>query len=318
MLPSTWPCYSDEEIEKVSSILRSGKVNYWTGEEGRLFEREFAEYIGTRYAIAIANGSLALDLIIQALGISPGDEVIVSPRTFIASVGCIVSAGAIPVFADVDPDSQNITATTVRASLTAKTKAIICVHLAGWPCDMDEIMDIAKDKGLWVIEDCAQAHGATYKGRAVGSLGHVAAFSFCQDKIISTGGEGGMITTNDENLWDKIWSLKDHGKSYKAVFEQTHSPGFRWVHNSFGTNARMTEMQSAIGRIQLRRLSDWNRQRRSYAQAILSHCAKYSVLRAPQPGEEINHAYYKCYVFVVTEKIRADWNRNRIIQEVSH
>ncbi|MDI6817695.1 MAG: DegT/DnrJ/EryC1/StrS family aminotransferase, partial [Actinomycetota bacterium] len=235
-----WPHFDQDEIDAATAVLKSGKVNYWTGDEGRLFEREFAAYTGCDYAVALANGTVALELALYALGIGPGDEVIVPSRTFIASASAIVMRGATPVMADVDPVSQNITAETVAAAMTPKTRAIIVVHLAGWPCDMDPINKLAREHGLAVIEDCAQAHGATYKGRAVGSLGDVAAFSFCQDKIITTGGEGGMLTTNNKDVWEKAWSFKDHGKSLDAVYNRQHPPGFRWVHETFGTNWRLT------------------------------------------------------------------------------
>ena len=243
-----WPSFSGEEADAVKNVLLSNKVNYWTGDESRKFEHEFAKWCGVSHAVALANGTLALDAALKALGIGPGDEVVVTPRTFIASISCVVNAGAKPVFADVDADSGNITAESIAKVLTSKTKAIICVHLAGWPCDMDPIMAVAERHHLKVIEDCAQAHGAVYKGRSVGSIGHIGAWSFCQDKIMTTGGEGGMVTTNDEILWRKMWAYKDHGKSYEAVYEREHPPGFRWVHESFGTNWRMLEVQAAIGR----------------------------------------------------------------------
>src|SRR5690606_10824692 len=245
-----WPSFTTEEADAVREVILSNKVNYWTGQECRKFEQEFAAWTGCRHAVALSNGTLALDAALKALGIGPGDEVIVTPRTFLASVSCVINAGAKPVFAEVDRDSQNITASTIQAVLTERTRAVICVHLAGWPCDMDPIMALADERGLYVIEDCAQAHGAHYKGRPVGSIGHIGAWSFCQDKIMTTGGEGGMTTTNDQRLWSKMWSLKDHGKSWDALYKQQHPPGFRWLHESFGTNWRMMEMQAAIGRIQ--------------------------------------------------------------------
>ncbi|WP_338317480.1 DegT/DnrJ/EryC1/StrS aminotransferase family protein, partial [Bradyrhizobium ottawaense] len=254
---SPWPSYTQEEIEAVSSVLASNKVNYWTGDLCREFEAEFAKFVGTRHAVALANGTLALDVALKALGVGPGDEVVVAPRTYIASVSSAVIAGAIPVFADIDRDTQNISAETISRVLTDRTKAIIPVHLAGMPCDMDPIMRLASERGLVVIEDCAQAHGATYKGRSVGSIGHVGAWSFCQDKIITTGGEGGMVTTNDQGLWSAMWSYKDHGKSWKCVYEDRHPPGPRLLHTSFGTNWRMLEMQGAIGLIQLKRMPEW-------------------------------------------------------------
>jgi dTDP-4-amino-4,6-dideoxygalactose transaminase len=228
---SPWPSFTEEEADAVRDLILSNKVNYWTGQECREFEKEFATWAGTEYAIALANGTVALDLALNALGIGPGDEVIVTPRTFLASVSSIVNAGAIPVFAEVDRDSQNITAQTIQAVLTPRTRGVICVHLAGWPCDMNPIMELAALHDLKVIEDCAQAHGATYNGRPVGSIGHIGAWSFCQDKIMTTGGEGGMVTTNDRSLWLKMWSYKDHGKSWEAIYEREHQSGFRWLHS---------------------------------------------------------------------------------------
>jgi len=229
---SPWPSFTKEEADAIQAVLLSNKVNYWTSNECREFEKEFANWVGTKYAITLANGTLALDVALKALGIGPGDEVVVTPRTFIASISCVVSAGAIPVFADIDPNSGNISAETIARVLTPKTKAVIPVHLGGFPCDMDPIMLLAKKHNLKVIEDCAQAHGARYKGRSVGSIGHVGAWSFCQDKIMTTGGEGGMVTTNDPALWSKMWSFKDHGKSYDAIYNRSHPPGFRWLHES--------------------------------------------------------------------------------------
>ena len=215
---SPWPSFSQEEADAVSSTLLSNKVNYWTGDECRQFEKEFALWADCQYAVALANGTLALDLALKALDIGVGDEVITTPRTFLATASSIVTSGASPVFADVDVNSQAITAESISAVLTDKTKAVIVVHLAGMPAEMDAIMALSEQHGFYVIEDCAQAHGAKYKGRSVGSIGHVGAWSFCQDKIMTTGGEGGMVTTNDKSLWSKMWAYKDHGKSYDAVY----------------------------------------------------------------------------------------------------
>ena len=298
-------------------VLLSNKVNYWTGTETRNFEQEFAAWCGTRYAVALANGTVALDLALKGLGVGPGDEVVVTPRTFIASVSCVVNAGAVPVFADVEQDSGNISARTIGEVLSPRTKAVICVHLAGWPCDMDPIMELASSHGFNVIEDCAQAHGALYKGRSVGSIGHVGAWSFCQDKIITTGGEGGMVTTDDEALWRAMWAFKDHGKSYEAVYERQHAPGFRWLHESFGTNWRMLEMQAGIGRIQLRRLPIWHRQRISNAHKIMAACMDCEALFVPTLPEDSDHAYYKLYVYVRPERLAPDWSRDRLIEEIN-
>ncbi len=297
-------------------MLRSGKVNYWTGEEGKTFEREFAAYTHTQYAVAVANGTVALELALHALGIGPGDEVITTPRTFIASASCAIARGAKPVFADVDRDSQNITAETIRPKITRRTKAIIAVHLAGWPCGMDPILALAAEHGIKVIEDCAQAHGARYKGRPVGSLGHAAAFSFCQDKIMTTAGEGGMVTTSDPDVWDRAWSYKDHGKSYNAVFGRTDPPGFRWVHESFGTNWRLTEVQSAIGRVALKSLPQWVQRRQRYAALLGEGLDKLSALRVTRPSSEFEHSYYKYYAFVRPEALKSGWSRERILQEI--
>ncbi|HEZ7307134.1 TPA: polysaccharide biosynthesis protein [Neisseria meningitidis] len=282
---SPWPCFTQEEADAVSKVLLSNKVNYWTGSECRKFEKEFAAFAGTRYAVALSNGTLALDVALKAIGIGAGNDVIVTSRTFLASASCIVNAGANPVFADVDLNSQNISAETIKAALTSNTKAIIVVHLAGMPAEMDGIMDLAKEHDLWVIEDCAQAHGAKYKGKSVGSIGHVGAWSFCQDKIMTTGGEGGMVTTNDKTLWEKMWSYKDHGKSYDAVYHREHAPGFRWLHESFGTNWRMMEMQAAIGRIQLKRLPEWTACRQAHAAKLAESLGKFKSIRLKELRE---------------------------------
>jgi dTDP-4-amino-4,6-dideoxygalactose transaminase len=308
--------YFQEEQQAVLRCLQSGRVNYWTGAECREFEQEFAAWCGTRHAVALANGTMALELALRVLGIGAGDEVVVTPRTFVASVSAIVLAGARPVFADVDPNSQNITAETVAAVLTPRTRAVICVHLAGWPCAMDAITSLAQQQNLRVIEDCAQAHGAQYRGRSVGTFGDVAAWSFCQDKIMSTGGEGGMVTLNDESLWKAAWAFKDHGKSWDAVFGRQHPPGFRWLHESFGTNGRLTEMQAAIGRVQLTRMAAWHAARASNARRILETCRQFSALRAPEPPVDIEHAWYKCYVFVRPERLRPSWTRDRIMNAI--
>jgi dTDP-4-amino-4,6-dideoxygalactose transaminase len=314
---SPWPCYEPDEIEAVSAVLASGKVNYWTGEHGKRFEEEFAAHCKVDKAIALANGTLALELALEAAAIVPGDEVVVTPRTFIASASCVVRAGATPVFADVSTESQNITSESVEAVLTPKTRAIIAVHHAGWPCDIDGLMELAGQYGLLVIEDCAQAHGASYKGRPVGGLGHIAAFSFCQDKIITTGGEGGMLVTNDESIWRRAWSIKDHGKDYDAVFNRDHPPGFRWLHESFGTNMRMTEMQAAIGRIQLEKLPDWHRRRRDNAMRIADALRGFPCVRVPMPEEDIEHAYYRLYAFVKPDRLAEGWDRDRIMNEIN-
>lgn len=308
-----WPSFTEEEVEAVAAVLRSNRVNYWTGREGRLFEAEFAAWAGCRHAVAMSNGTVALELALRALNIGSGDDVVVTPRSFMASASCVVTVGARPVFADVDPESQNITADSIRAVLTPRTKAVVCVHLAGWPCDMDPIMALAREHGLRVIEDCAQATGATYRGKAVGTIGDIGAWSFCQDKILTTGGEGGMCTTNDTDVYDRLWSLKDHGKTLESMGRHAAGDTFRWVHDRFGTNGRMLEVQAAIGRIQLRRMPEWLRQRRENAGRIHAVCRTHPVVRVPDTPEHSTHAQYKCYVFVRPERLGEGWNRDRIL-----
>ena len=323
---SPWPSYSDEEIASVNKVLHSNKVNYWTGDECRKFEKEFAEYCESKYSVSLANGTVAIDLALQALGIKEGDEVIVTSRTFIASVSSIVNAGGIPIFADVCSNSQNFRSSEIANLISPKTKAILCVHLAGWPCEMDNIMKLATKNNLFVIEDCAQAHGAKYKGKSVGSIGHVGCWSFCQDKIMTTGGEGGMVTTNSKNLWKKMWAYKDHGKSYNAVYTKKHPDGFRWLHESFGTNWRMTEIQATIGRVQLNKLSQWTKQRNQHQNAIWKTCKTLDLIRIPKFNEKSwkfyhkgnVHAGYKCYVFVDKSKLKSGWSRDKVIKEINN
>ena len=312
-----WPSFTSAEADAVSKVLLSNKVNYWTGQECREFEKEFAAFAQTQYAVAVANGTVALDLALKALGIGTGDDVIVTSRTFLASASSIVTAGANPVFADVELDSQNISRRTIEAVLTPKTKAIICVHLAGWMCDMDPIMQLAEEKGIFVIEDCAQAHGAMYKGKSAGSIGHIGAWSFCQDKIMTTGGEGGMVTTNDENLWKKMWSYKDHGKNFDSVYNKQHPPGFRWLHDSFGTNWRMMEMQAVIGRLQLQKMPEWTQVRNAHMRRVLASFENNPYFTVAMPPANYVHAAYKAYVQVNTAQLPEGWSRDRIMAEIN-
>ena len=313
-----WPSFDEEEAQAVARVLLSNRVNYWTGQEARAFEGEFAAWTGSDHAIALMNGTVAIDLALRALSIGAGDEVIVTPRTFIASVSSVVNAGARPVFADVDRDSGNITPETVERVLTPRTRAIIPVHLGGWPCDMTGLMALARARGLVVIEDCAQAHGARHAGMSVGTFGEVCAWSFCQDKIITTGGEGGMVTTDDHELWSRMWSFKDHGKSWNAVYERNHPPGFRWLHDDFGTNWRITELQAAIGRIQLGRMPGWLAARTRNAHILADAVAGSAAVRMPSPANpEDVHAFYRCYAYVRPEGLKSGWSRDRIIAELA-
>ncbi len=321
-----WPAYTLEEADKISNVLLSNKVNYWTGSECRKFEKEFAAFSDTKYAVAVSNGTVALDLAFKAIGISNGDEVIVTSRTFLASVSSIINAGAIPIFVDISPESQNITPENIEKALSKKTKAILCVHLAGWPCDMDPIMKIASRNNIFVVEDCAQAHGAKYKGKSVGSIGDIGCWSFCQDKIMTTAGEGGMVTTNSKNFWEIVWSYKDHGKSYNAVYKTDHVSGFRWLHESFGTNWRMTEIQAAIGRIQLKLMANWTKKRNQNQNIIWSTAKNLKGIRVPNfkcsdcteqcVSSDCVHAAYKCYIFIESHKLNDGWTRDKIIDAI--
>jgi dTDP-4-amino-4,6-dideoxygalactose transaminase len=313
---SPWPCYTEEEIRVATEVISSNRVNYWTGTQCKLFERDFCLWTGAENAIAVANGTVAIEMALRALRIGVGDEVIVTPRTFIASASAIVNVGGVPVFADVDPESQNITADKVIQVMSRRTKAIMCVHLAGWPCEMNAILAVAREFGLRVIEDCAQACGARYEGQSVGTIGDIGAWSFCQDKIITTCGDGGMVTTSDRELWSRMWSYKEHGKSYDAVQDQKHVQGFRWLHTSFGTNFRMTEVQAAVGRVQVARMPEWHKARAANAARLREVSLKTPGLRVPTVPEHVEHAWYRYYVFVEPKQLKSGWNRDRVIHEI--
>lgn len=309
-----WPVFDDEMTDAVTRVLKTGKVNYWTGQECREFEKEFAQYVGTKHAIALANGTLALELALMAYDIGPGDEVIVPPRTFLATASAVVMRGATPIFADLDPHSGNLNAETIAAAITPRTKAVIVVHLAGWPCDMAPIMELARQHGIKVIEDCAQAHGAMYRGQMVGSIGDIGAFSFCQDKIMTTAGEGGMLTLNDSAIWDKCWSFKDHGKSWDAVYNRPHTGIFKWLHESFGTNWRLTEIQAVIGRIATKRLPEWVAARRRNAAQLTEQLVGTPGIELLDVPSDCEHAYYKYYLHVTPEALQGGWTRDEIVR----
>ena len=312
-----WPFFSDDEIQAAVDVLTSGKVNQWTGTAVKAFENAFARYIGTDHAVAMANGSLGLDMALKALYIGTEDEVIVTPRSFVASASCVALQGAVPVFTDVDPVSQNITPDSISKAVTKKTKAVIAVNLGGWPCDLKKISNFCEQNRIFLIEDCAQAHGAEFEGKKAGSFGDCAIFSFCQDKIMSTGGEGGMLVTNSTDIWKNVWSFKDHGKEYDDAFCMNHDPGFRWLVNRFGTNGRMTEMQAAMGCVQLNKLDAWVEKRRAYADQLNQAFANIPGLRTTLPGPACYHSYYKYYVFVEQEALKSGWNRDMVIEALN-
>jgi hypothetical protein len=308
-----WPVYADDEIEAVGRVLRSGQANYWSGGEGRALEQELAGLVGVSHGLALANGSLALEAALLALEIGRGDEVVVTPRSFIASASAVVLRGARPVFADVDRDSGNLRADAIGAVLSDRTRAVLVVHLGGWPCDMDAILALAARCRLAVIEDCAQALGARYRGRAVGSFGSVAAYSFCQDKILSSGGEGGMLVSRDSVLWGRAWSARDHGANRTGLEDPDGRPGFRWYRSTFGSNWRMTEMQAAIARRQLVKLPDWLQTRRKNLALAIEGLADVPGLRVPRIPAQVEHAGYRYYLYVRPERLRPGWTRDRIL-----
>lgn len=312
-----WPAFDDEMLAAAAEVLTSGRVNYWTGDHGRRFEEEFAAFLGRRHALALSNGTVAIELALRAMGVGSGDEVVVPSRTFIATASAVVAAGATPVVADVDADTQGLSAATVSDVLTVRTRAVIPVHLGGCPVDWDPLQRLADGRGLWLIEDCAQAIGATYRGRPIGSLGHAAAFSFCQDKIVTTAGEGGALAFDDEALFRNAWAYKDHGKSFEAVFEREHPPGFRWLHESFGSNFRLSEVQSAVGRVALRRLPGWLERRRENVNVLSSRLSGHPALRLPDLDERFGQAWYRWYAFLRMESLKPDWDRDRVAQAIT-
>jgi len=312
-----WPQYDRDEVEAVIRVLESGRVNSLVhGEECRNFEKEFANYCGMPHAVSLANGTVALELAFRALGIGAGDEVIVPARSFFASASAVAAAGATPVFADIDPQSHTIDPTAAAALVTERTRAILCVHLAGWPCDMDAIGAIASRHGLALVEDCAQAHGAAIRGKTVGSFGHAAAFSFCTDKIMSTGGEGGMLLLRDDAHWRRAWAYKDHGKNIATFAAPSTGHGFRYVHESFGTNWRLTEMQAAIGRVQLRKLPAWLKKRRDNAAQLRRRLDGRPLVQLPFIPEGVEHAFYKFYALLNVDSFPSGTTRSDVVAEL--
>ena len=254
-----WPQFDENAIQAVEAVLRSGKVNYWTGRKGMEFEKKFAEWQGSRYAISVATGTAALHVSLSALGIGPGDEVIVPSYTFIATSFSVVQAGAIPRFADVNLDDHCVSVESAEKLINERTRAIMPVHLYGNVAEMDQINAFARKHNLFVIEDNAEAFGGEYKGKKTGTLGHIAGCSFCQNKTFTTGGEGGMVTTDDEDLAWKARSFRDHGYDVQARMSLLEmEQKLPYIHNMVGWNYRMTEMQSAIGLAELDRIDTWN------------------------------------------------------------
>tara|TARA_X000000950_G_scaffold133427_1_gene166303 strand:+ start:7822 stop:9000 length:1179 start_codon:yes stop_codon:yes gene_type:complete len=321
--------YNQKQINSVIKVLKNNKTNYWTGKECKNFEKEFSDYHKIKYSIAVSNGSVALEIGLKGLDLKKKDEVIVTPRSFIISASSVLNLGLKPVFADVD-DNGNLSIDGIKKVYNKNTKAIIIVHLNGLPCDLNPILTFVKNNKVYLIEDCSQAHGAIYNNKKVGSFGDISTWSFCQDKIISTGGEGGMISTNNKKLWLKLWSLKDHGKNYKSVFYKKHKTGFRWLHDNSGSNYRMTEMQATIGREQLKLLDKQIKKRNSIANLYLhefrDYYQKYNIFKkvdfkcktclpknSKKSCTQCVHAFYRLNLFINKNKI----NQIKLIEELN-
>ena len=308
-----WPYYAPDEVAAVVEVLESGRVNQWTGDDVARFEAAYAEALEVPHCIALANGTLALEAALAAFDIGPGADVLVPARSFAASATCVLARGGRPRFVDLADDSQLVSVETLEAARTPETRAAIIVHLGGAMPDMIAICAWAESKGIVLIEDCAQAHGASWAGRPAGAWGDAAAFSFCQDKIITTGGEGGLLTTHDDAAFRRAWSVKDHGKSYARVFEATHPPGFRWLIESAGSNWRMTGMQAAIGLRQLAKLPEWNAKRTAHAATLERTLASVEGLRFESRPEALHHAWYRAYAYLDGEAM--PWVlRDRILE----
>jgi dTDP-4-amino-4,6-dideoxygalactose transaminase len=320
--------YTKSQINTVANILKKNETNYWTGKYVKKFEKEFSSYFGNKYSVAVSNGSVALEIAIRSLNLKKGDEVIVTPRSFVISASCVLNLDLKPIFADVDKNG-NLNIHTIKKVFSNKVRAIIIVHLNGLPCDLDEILNFKKEKNIFLIEDCSQAHGAKYKKKFVGSFGDISAWSFCQDKIISTGGEGGMIATNNEKLWQSCWSFKDHGKNFNSCFHKKHKVGFKWLHDFYGSNYRMTEIQAAIGREQLKSLNQQIKKRNLIANLYLSelkdYYEKYSFFKKPnfkcvscpfnkskKKCNQCRHAFYRLNFFINKSKI----NQTKFLKEM--
>lgn len=305
MIPkSKWPNYDVNILTKITTLLQSGKTNYLVGKEGLLFEKNFSKFYKIKYANAVANASLGLELSLLSLNLNKGDEVIVTPRSYHSSVSCVIRAGLTPVFADIDRQTMNICPKSIRKNISKKTKAIICVHLYGMPCKMNDIIKLSKEYKIKVIEDCSQAHGSKIGRKYVGSFGDISVFSYCQDKIISTGGEGGMIATNNKKLNDKIWSLKEIGKNKdKFIKINSLSNNFPYVHDTIGTNARITEIQSCIGNYQLKKLKNYIRVRNENAKIFFNKLKNCKYLIIPNHNSQIIHSYYRYTVIINNKKL---------------
>jgi perosamine synthetase len=289
-IPIAKPVLGKKELEAVKEVFESGMLVQ--GKKVKLFEEKFAEYIGVEHAIAVTNGTVALDVALKALNLGPGDEVITPAFSFIASSNCILFQNAKPVFADIDSRTFNINPSDVAEKITSKTKALIPVHMFGQPANMDALREIAEDNGILLVEDAAQAHGAEYKGQKAGSIGDMGCFSFYATKNMTVG-EGGMITTNDQKLARKARLLRNHGQTQK------------YHHDTLGHNYRMTEFCAAIGLVQLKKLGDFNAKRIENAKLLSNGICKLHGLTVPYVKKGVKHIFHQ-YVVRVEENYPRD------------
>ena len=310
----SWPRHSTKEIQLVNKIIKSGRVNQWTGEYVNKFEKKFCKYFNLNYSLAVANGTVGLEAAINSFNLNKGSEIVVTPRSFIASASSVLKMGFKPVFSDVDLNSQNIELDNIKKVITKKTKAIICVHLAGYPTDMKPIMEYARKKNIYIIEDCSQAHGAKINNKYVGTFADISVWSFCQDKIISTLGEGGMIATNNSKLYKRLLSYRDHGKNFNQLSKIRNLNQFNYINDFIGTNIRMTEIQAAVGYLQLNNLAKWVNARNNIIKQIEKKLfnIKKGIVLIEYP-KNIKHAFYRYYFFIKNNQFKNGWNYLKLI-----
>ena len=314
-----WPTFNEKVYDKITDILKSGKVNYWTGKVGMEFEKKWAEWLGVKNAISVANGTCALHTALASLGVGPGDEVICTSYSFIASSFCALQAGALPVFVDVGTDHL-IDPAKIEEAITERTKAIVVVHLYGMVADMDPIMEIAKKHNLFVVEDCAQCFGGVYKGKKACTIGNVGCFSFCQSKHFTTGGEGGMVVTNDEDLAWECRSFRDHGYDVKAKLNLLEMEGKQlYIHRRVGFNFRMTEMQSMIGLCELERFESWNLPNRiRNGKMLIAQLKDHPLIKyCPVDTEERQNSFWWAPFVIDTDKLKDGVDTKQFIAAIA-
>ncbi len=296
MKKKEWPNFNNNLISKVVNVIKSGEINYTFGNQGKEFEKKFSKFIGNKYSIAVCNGTAALEVAIKSLDFPKNSKIMVPARSFFSSASCIVNTGHIPVFVDIDPFTQNISIKDLKKKINDNIKAIICVHLGGLPCDMKNIKNLAKKKNIKIIEDCSQAHGASINNKQVGSFGEVATWSFCTDKIISTLGEGGMISTNKKKIYEYCKRYINHGT---ALSKRNTSEKFIYNKDIFGTNLRITEIQSVAGIEQLKDIKKIQKKREKIAKDYFKIFLMYeNYLKCYMPNKNVKSAWYRFYFFV--------------------